>query len=111
MARARKQLQIVGTEAPIIEEIDSAAEDYRAFRDERMALAKKEKEASSRLLDEMKKHNLNSYNYEDGSGRQRKVTLVIPDSKISVKLIKEKSDDEGGDDAPDDEPNEGVEVS
>lgn len=111
-----RQLQIAGTEPVTIEELDAAAEEYRTFRDERMALAKKETEARVRVLDEMKKNNLNTYNYSDGEGRPRKVTLVTPDAKVSVKLIQKPKDsdpddedagdgDGGGDESP------GVDVS
>lgn len=116
MARQRKQLQIAGTEPVCIPELDEAAEEYVAFRDERMALAQKETASRVRVIDEMKKNNLNTYNFEDSHGKARKVALVTPDPKVSVKLVKvsvdgNAADGDGGDAGDSGSEGDGVDVS
>lgn len=82
---------------PQNEEVENAGEDYRAVRDERMALANKEREAKKELLAKMKAHNISSYFYEDTDGVERKITI---DLKENVKVSKVKKTDP--DDPPED---------
>lgn len=101
---AKRQTQIPGTERVTIEEIDEAAEELRVLRDERMAVANKERTAHAKLLDTMRKHNQTIYQYEDNEGASRKVTIVEGKIKVSIKKLK-VVDDDGfeEEDGPDDE--------
>jgi hypothetical protein len=92
---ARAQLQIEGTAAPVIEEIEAAAEEYRVLRDERMQLGEKETKAQAALVAVMVSHNLTSYRYEDGEGNQRKVSLA---EVVKAKVGKVKDTGDGGSD-------------
>lgn len=91
---AKAQTEIPGTERPSIPEVEEAAEDYRALRDERMALAEKEAEAKRTLITKMKAHNQTAYRYEDNDGVERKVIL---DEKTNAKVakVKRENPDEG----------------
>lgn len=109
MARTRTQLQIAGTEALTIEEIDEAAETYRVLRDERMAVQKKEIESRKRVLEAMKKHNLEAYKYEDGDGKQRQVSLTS-EVKVKVKRIKGEEDQPESTDEVTEEPTPDVDT-
>lgn len=52
----KKQLEIPGTERPVIKEIDKAADRYVALRDQRIAVLKKELDAKAVLIDAMQRH-------------------------------------------------------
>lgn len=97
MATERKQQQIPGTELPSIPELEEKAEDYRALRDNRMALADKEAEAKRALLAELKSRNLTKHVYEDSDGVRRKIEI---ENKDNIKVRK----------VPDDKPEPGATV-
>lgn len=92
---AKKQTEIPGTEAPSIPAVEEAAEEYRAIRDERMALSEKETSAQAALVAAMTSHNLTSYRYEDSEGNQRKVVLA---EVVKAKVAKVKERDSGAGD-------------
>lgn len=110
MARARKQLQIEGTQAQVISELDDAAEDYRMKRDERMGIQKLENEARPRVLELMLKHNLTIYKYEDTDGKQRQITLKS-ETTVKVNRVKDAEDDDGDDEVAEEPGGAGVDVS
>lgn len=83
-----KQAELKGMEAPVIKEIESAAEEYVAIRDKRMSFTEKEVSARTQLANAMHAHNLTSYRY-DG-----KVVTVEPSEKGKVKAEKEPGEDD-----------------
>jgi hypothetical protein len=93
-----KQTEIPGTERPSNPEVEEAAEEYRALRDERMHLQEKEGQAKAALLDRLKAHNLTSYRYADSDGVERKIMIQ---EKENVKIAKIKASDSGGESAED----------
>lgn len=92
MARQRNQQQIPGTERVEIPEVEEAAEEYRTYRDDRMELGEKEKQAKAKLIEMMGKHGQTTYMFEDDDGVQRKVTIV-PKVNVKVSKVKETSAD------------------
>jgi hypothetical protein len=94
MARTRKQQEIPGTEAPKHPEVEEAADNYVAFRDERMDLAVKEREAKKSLVEVMQRHSVTTYKYRDGDGTPR---TVVAETKVNAKVSKDRQpkDDEG----------------
>lgn len=91
MARAKREQQSIpgaAFEAPKHPEVEEAAETYVAFRDERMDLAVKEREAKRVLVDTMGRHGVTVYKYKDGDGTAR---TVVAETKINAKVSKDKS--------------------
>lgn len=84
---AKAQTEIPGTERLVDEEIESAAEDYRTYRDERMALQEKEAEAKRALIAVMESKGVKAYRYEDSTGTERKVLI---EEKQNAKVTKVK---------------------
>lgn len=82
-----KQSYIEGTEPPSIPAIDAAAEHYVSVRDERCELSKQESEAHDNLLDKMREHGLDKYEF-DGH-----VVTCLSTTKAAVKKKKTESDD------------------
>lgn len=95
MARARQQQESLGKEFECREvpEVEEAAENYRALRDERMDLAEREAAAKKTLIGAMETHMVNVYRYVDSDGVDRRVTLEV---KKNAKVGKIKSSDDGG---------------
>jgi hypothetical protein len=89
-ARKPKQAYIPGTEPPSFPAIDSAAEEYVAARDDRMARLKEEIKCGDKLLALMKEYSLESYSF-DGCD-------VVLDSKTKVKVSRKKDAEDNGDD-------------
>jgi hypothetical protein len=58
-----KQKFIPGTEPVSIKEIEDVAEAYVDVRDKRMNLTEDESEFKTKLIEVMKKHNLETYNF------------------------------------------------
>lgn len=91
MARSKRQQQesIPGAafEAPKHPEVEEAAETYVTYRDERMDLAVKEREAKKALVDTMARHGVTSYKYRDGEGTPR---TVVAETKVNAKVSKDK---------------------
>jgi hypothetical protein len=58
-----KQTMIPGTEPERIKEIEDAAENYVSARDERMGLTEEETKRKVRLIEAMKKYDLETYNF------------------------------------------------
>lgn len=94
-----KQLQIEGTERhDKIAEIEAAAEDYAATRDERMQLGKLEVEKREKLRGLMQKHQLRVYEVD---GEPLRVELVpAGDDKVKVKIRGGDDEGAGSDDDP-----------
>ena len=79
-----------GFERTEIPEITEAAEEYRAYRDERMKLAEKENAAQANLVAKMQAHNQSVYRYEDNTNTSRKVVLA---EVVKAKVAKVKDSD------------------
>ena len=98
---ARRQLQIAGTERPVHNDIEKAAEAYREVRDDRMEMTKREKQKQLELLAVMKAHKISRYKYDDQEGEE---LLVQVDEEPKVKVRKtgeaESEVGEGLDDGP-----------
>lgn len=100
MAKKRKQTEIAGFEQqqqsiPVVEE---AAEEYRALRDKRMALQKKEAAAQATLISAMNTHGVKVYTYMDEDEAEQKVVLAEI-TKARVRKVKPNQDDDDGDDS------------
>lgn len=85
----RKQQELPGKEFEkvVIQEIEDAAEEYRAFRDERMGLAEKEKQAKAKLLTTMQTHGQTTYRYLDEDETERRV-FVEPKTNVKVSKVR-----------------------
>lgn len=92
MARAKKADQgtLPGPEfqRPEIPEVEEAAENYRALRDERMSLSEREGPAKKNLIDKMVSHGITIFRYVDSEGIERRVVL---ETKTNAKVGKVKS--------------------
>jgi hypothetical protein len=91
MARAKQQQQdLPGPEfkRESIPEIEEAAENYRALRDERMALSEREANAKKDLISQMTTRSVTVFRYDDSEGVERRVTL---ETKTNAKVGKVKS--------------------
>lgn len=84
-----KQAHFAGMEPPSIPEIDRAAENYCAVRDERMRLTTDETEKKTILRALMLKNQLKNYEYD---GKE-----VLIDDEPTVKVRKKKVEKEDGD--------------
>lgn len=93
MARAPRQGHLPAegmTRPPGDPEIEEAGEEYRLVRDERMAMASKEREAKKKLISMMESKNVTTYLYTDDEGNERKITL---ESKKNAKVAKIRPSD------------------
>lgn len=81
----RRQTEIPGTERTEHPDITEAAEQYRATRDERSEMSKREARQKLELLAVMRAHKLKLYRYHDGSGEEQE---VVVDDEPRVKLRK-----------------------
>lgn len=109
MARARRQqVELPGEEfkRQSIPEVEEAAENYRALRDERMNLAERESNAKKSLIATMTSHGVTAFRYDDADGVERKVTL---ETKTNAKVGKVKTASTS--DGPSDSAGQDVEVS
>ncbi len=94
MAKARtrkpkaKQAYLPDMEPPSIKVIDQCAENYYDVMQERVALSADEDEKKTALIEKMKEHGLERYEY-DG-----KVVMLTSKSNVKVKKAKQKT--EGG---------------
>ena len=104
MARSKQQQSLPGEEyqRPSIPEVEEAAEEYRALRDERMNLSEREAIAKKALIAKMTEHNVTVFRYDDSEGIERRVELQ---TKTNAKVAKVKSKDN------DSSPSEDVDVS
>ena len=89
MAKKAKQGHLNGMEPPSVKEIEEAAEEYVGYRDARMANLKKEIEAGDALLALMQKHELTTYELEDGKTVELKEL-----TKVKVRRPKTEESDE-----------------
>jgi hypothetical protein len=110
MARGRRaqQLEIRGAEREKVPELQEAAEDYRALRDEAIEVNEKAKKAKAILIERMKSHGRTVFGYLDEDGNERKVEMSTRDNAKVRKIGK------AGDDAPGDSgtpPGDSIEVS
>lgn len=88
-----------GVEKKTIPEIETAAENYVALRDSRIATGIEEKKAKSALLAAMHAHEVTVYEYDS-----KVVTVVPKDSTENVKVkVKDETEVEVGDEDEGDE--------
>lgn len=102
---AKKQEPLPGLGRTEIEEVQTAAETYRAARDARMALMAPEKEGKTNLLTMMKKHKLKEYRYEGENADGELVEFTVErESKENVKVrtAKEETEEEAGEEPEED---------
>jgi len=101
MARGRKQdsLPAPGMERDSIPEIDEAALEYVAARDERMRRAVEEKKKYEALVGVLKRHNLEHYRFDTDDGVTMSVDKVAVDVKVKVKKVKGDGDEPAEDKA------------
>jgi type II secretory pathway component PulM len=88
-----KQTSIPGTERKYIEAVENAAQEYRAVRDERMALTKREAELQEILVQAMASHELEAYAYLDDEGEEL-IVKVTHKTKVRVRKAKNVDDSE-----------------
>jgi hypothetical protein len=81
-----RQARLPSMEDPKIEELEAAAEDYAAIRDERMALTPREKKLKDDLLAAMKRHGKEKY-HRDG------IEIRIVHESETVKVRVKKGDE------------------
>jgi DNA topoisomerase IB len=92
MAKRSQQLQVPGTEREKIPELQEAAENYRAFRDEEIETGEKAKAAKVELIRLMKVHGRSVFSYVDEDGNERRVDLSTKEN-AKVKKIAARGDD------------------
>lgn len=93
MPKRAKQLEVPGTEAVTIEEVDTAADAYVEARDERMVAGKNEKALKDALISAMKKHQLGSYKV-----RGENIVVSLNETQdVKVTKMKEPKVDAGED--------------
>lgn len=92
---AKKQLEIVGTERPTIEEVDATAEAFVTQRDKRMAMGVKEKAAKLALIEAMKKHKLTVY--RDMSASPPLTVMLSAKDDVKVTEANTGNEEEGDD--------------
>lgn len=85
----REQQYIEGTEPPKIAEIEEKAKQYKEDRDERMAWTVKEVESHAVLLEAMKRHKLQTYEF-DGLVAE----LKVGKDKVKVRSKASESEEE-----------------
>ena len=91
---AKNQMEIPGTEGPVIKEIETKAENYVAARDKRMAYLVKEMAAQAELLAAMRKHEEKIRN-PDGSLLYQfdgRVVSLQMSEKVKVKSVAEEDE-------------------
>ncbi len=87
-----KQGYLPEMEPPTFKDIDSAAENYYDTMQERVKLSGEEDEAKTNLIEKMRSHDLERYEY-DG-----KIVMIVNKSNVKVKKAKkaEENGEEGG---------------
>ena len=89
-----RQQRIPGTEGQKIKELDHAAEQYVAARNERMELTESEVEARDALIQVMEQHELTVYRDDDASPP---LVITLVPGKAKVKVTQADPEDEVGD--------------
>ena len=97
-----KTLELPGVEGEGVAQkkiiaLDNAVLEWRGFVDKRMALTKKEVEASQRVLEVMHAKGVTSYRYQDGD-TEKMLVLVAGKEKVKLKAL---GDDSGGEEDTD----------
>jgi hypothetical protein len=87
LSKKPRQARLPQMEDPQIEELEAAAEDYVAIRDERMALTPREKKLKDDLLAAMKRHGKEKYLRD---GIEIKIVHESETVKVRVKKTDEK---------------------
>lgn len=96
MARKKaKQAHLDGMEPPSIKAIDDAAENYYDTMQDRVKLSREEDEAKTALIEKMKEHGFERYEYEG--------KVVMLTSKSNVKVKAKNKAEENGEEAGDEE--------
>ena len=85
------QQAIPGTERKKIKAVESQAIAYRKARDERMALTKAEVLERAKLIEQMKKHEVTVYKFDDDENEEITVSL---ETNEKVKVRKGSHDDQ-----------------
>lgn len=98
----RKQLEIPGTEAASIPEVEDAAEKYVVIRDKRMRLTEAEVTAKTNLIQVLLQHEGQLSPGEDGTKTYRydeEIVILKPGKRgVKVKAAHEDEDEENDDD-------------
>lgn len=94
----RKQLEIPGTEAPSIPEVEKAADEYVKIRDKRMRLTEQEVTAKINLVQVLLEHEAELAPGEDGTKTYRyddEIVILKPGKRIvKVKAVHDDEDEE-----------------
>ena len=85
--RKPRQARLPEMQDPQIEELEAAAEEYAAVRDERIALTPEETRLKTELLGLMKKNGRTSY-VHDGFD----IKVIVESEKVRVRIRKEDSE-------------------
>lgn len=83
-----RQKQLPGVEDSVVEEIETAAENYVDHRDSRMNKLTLEIEARDKLIEVLRKHKKNAY-----SSREFSIELIDGKTKVKVKRGGDDDDD------------------
>ena len=86
-----KQEDLPGLENREIKELNEAAQEYAAIRDERQALTLKEVALKADLLNKMHRRKMTDYVYED-----IEIHVVTEEETVKVKIKKKKDDGDDG---------------
>lgn len=78
-----KPTHIEGMEPPTVADIDQAAEAFLEIRNRRMDLTEQETARNRELMEAMKRHGLESYEFPNGDN-----TYVVTVSKETVETVK-----------------------
>ncbi len=87
-----RQTMIPGTERKVIEEIETAAQEYRASVEKRRKLQEREAELKQVLIQSMVKHEIEKYDYL-GDEEEPMEVRVTHKTKVSVRKAKNAADD------------------
>jgi len=96
-AKVRKQQFIPGTEPPVVQAIEDAAENYFEVMTERVKLSKEEDEKKTALIEVMKENGVDRYEC------QATGLVVTVTAKSNVTCKKKKGDPDSNGEAGDDE--------
>lgn len=95
---AKAQLQIPGTEAPQIKQIEEAAEAYTAIRDRRMKLTDNEITAKAALMTIVQEHQHELSKNEDGDYIYKledgRIVIYTHKDNVKVKAVHDEKDED-----------------
>lgn len=107
----KKQGELPGVGRKEIKELDEAAEDYVAKRDQRMALTKLEVAAKTKLTDLMKAHKLKAYTYEgervvEDTGDTEPIERVVKLEKVDKLTVRRPKEEKSPEEVEEEEEKE-----